>query len=410
VQDTPAAHGTPFGAEEIARTKEILGLPADQSFWVPDAVLDFNRSKVNQTASVRAAWEQRLEAISVDTRRSWDASQAGGGLSGWSDKLPTFEPGTQLATRRALKQCIDATASGLPSLFPGSADLTENTGVELAGSEIQSSASPAGNQVHYGIREHAMGSIMNGLALHKGVLPVGGTFFIFSDYMRPAVRLAALSDAHVIYSWTHDSVGLGEDGPTHQPVEQLAALRAVPNLRLIRPADANECAHAWRIAVDSTGPTALVLSRQNLPVLSGTAGSFDGVSKGAYVLVEAAGSPGSEPDIVIVGTGSEVQLCVAAEEILRQGPSPKRARVVSLPSWELFADQDDDYRRSVFPPGVPVLAVEAASPFGWERYSDDIIGIDHFGASAPGPTVLANFGFTPDNVAVRALALITTRE
>jgi transketolase len=236
---------------------------------------------------------------------------------------------------------------------------------------------------------------------------VGGTFFVFSDYMRPAVRLAALSGAHVIYSWTHDSVGLGEDGPTHQPIEQIAAMRAMPGLRVIRPADANETAHAWRIAVDSDGPTALLLTRQNVPVLDGTADAGEGVARGGYVLVE---EQGGTPDIVLVGTGSEVQLCVGAAAVLAAGPDGRRARVVSLPSWELFAEQDDAYRMSILPPGVPTLAVEAATSFGWDRYADDSISIDHFGASAPGGEVLAHFGYTTDNVVARARALLTTRE
>jgi transketolase len=240
---------------------------------------------------------------------------------------------------------------------------------------------------------------------------VGGTFFIFSDYMRPAVRLAALSGAHVVYSWTHDSVGLGEDGPTHQPVEHLAAMRAMPGLRLIRPADANETAHAWRVAVDSDGPTGLVLSRQAVPVLEGTADAADGVARGGYVLVEAVDGP---LELVLIGTGSEVAVCVEAARLLGEPATgdrigPVRARVVSLPSWDLFALQDDAYRTGVLPTGVPRLAVEAAASLGWERYADDVIAIDHFGASAPGAVVLAQFGFTSDNVAARARALLTRR-
>jgi transketolase len=239
------------------------------------------------------------------------------------------------------------------------------------------------------------------MALHGGVLPVGGTFFVFSDYMRGAVRLAALSEAKVIYSWTHDSVGLGQDGPTHQPIEQLAAMRAMPQLRVIRPADANEVAHAWRIAIESTGPTALLLTRQSVPVLAGTKEAVDGVAKGAYVLVEPDGGP---PDVVLIGTGSEVSVCIDAAQLL--AADTIRARVVSMPSWELFALQPDSYHDAVLPPGVRRLAVEAASPFGWERWADATVSIDHFGASAPGDEVLANFGFTPDNVAARARELI----
>jgi transketolase len=250
-----------------------------------------------------------------------------------------------------------------------------------------------------------MGAVMTGMAAHGGIVPVGGTFFVFSDYMRGAVRVAAVSNAHVIYSWTHDSIGLGQDGPTHQPIEQLAAVRAMPDLRVIRPADANETAQAWRIAVDSEGPTALILSRQDLPVLVETVDrAAHGVPRGAYVLRDAAGG---SPDLVLIGTGSEVQLCLAAaDRLLTRGVS---ARVVSLPSWELFAAQPLPYRQDVLPDGVARLAVEAASSFGWERYADDSVSIDHYGASAPGGQLLAEFGFTPDNVADRATALLAQR-
>ena len=399
--DTAAAHGSPLGDEEIRRTKEILGLPPGEQFFVPDEVLAFYRRCCERGARWSTEWRARLDTSTVD-RAVWDACQAGRGLQGWDSKLPTFEVGTQLATRRALKQCIDATSELVPGLVAGAADLTENTGVELAAGGVQSRDDPGGIQVHYGIREHAMGGMMNGMALHGGVLPVGGTFFIFSDYMRPAVRLAALSEAHVVYSWTHDSVGLGEDGPTHQPVEHLAAMRAMPGLRVVRPADANECAHAWRIAVDSDGPTALVLSRQNVPVLEGTADAWDGVRRGGYVL-----RPVVSPQLVLLGTGSEVHTCAEAAALLAGDTAdPVTASVVSLPSWELFALQDQAYRDEVLPPGVPVLAVEAGSSFGWERYADDSVTFDHFGASAPGTQVLERFGYTPEHVAERARDLL----
>jgi transketolase len=243
---------------------------------------------------------------------------------------------------------------------------------------------------------------MNGMALHGGTLPIGGTFFVFSDYARPAVRLAAMSEAHVVYSFTHDSIGLGQDGPTHQPIEQLASLRAMPGLRLIRPADANECAAAWQIAVESGGPTALVLTRQDLPVLAGTAElSRVGVPRGAYVLSEPGGGT---PDIVLVGTGSEVQHCVAAASLLEADGI--RARVVSFPSWDLFEQQDSSYRHEVLTPGVPCLAVEAAASFGWDRYAQATVTIDRFGASAPGTRNMEEFGFTGANVAARARELL----
>ncbi|HXQ59043.1 MAG TPA: transketolase [Acidimicrobiales bacterium] len=404
VMDTAAAHGTPLESEEIVKTKEILGLPADQTFWVPAEVLEFYRGSTARGRQRRLEWQARLDGWTGD-RQAWDAAQAGRGLAGWEKTLPTFKAGEEMATRRAVNACINASAASIPGLMAGSADLTENNGVALTDGQAQEKETPGGAQVHFGIREHGMGAVMNGLALHGGVLPVGGTFFVFSDYMRGAVRLAALSEAHVIYSWTHDSVGLGEDGPTHQPVEQLAAMRAMPGLRVIRPADANETAHAWRIAVDADGPTGLILTRQTIPVLEGTADAYEGVACGGYILVEAEDG---EPDVILVGTGSEVQLCVGAADALRHGAGgePLRARVVSLPSWDLFALQDEEYRMSVLPPEIATLAVEAASSFGWDRYADDSLSIDHFGASAPGGEVLEHFGYTTDNVVARARALL----
>jgi transketolase len=324
-------------------------------------------------------------------------------MPGWTAKLPEFAPEDgPMATRQAVKACIDATGGDIPGLMPGSADLTGNTGMAMAGAIAQSIKEPGGDLIHFGIREHGMGGVMTGLAAHRGVLPVGGTFFVFSDYMRGAVRVAALSDVHVIYSWTHDSIGLGQDGPTHQPIEQLAAVRAMPNLRVIRPADANETAAAWRIAVDETGPTALILSRQELPVLAETverAGT--GVPLGAYVLRDVEDG---RPEVVLIGTGSEVHLCLDAADLLAS--TGVHARVVSFPSWELFALQPDEYRSSVLPDGIPRLAVEAATSFGWERYADATVCIDHFGASAPGDVALEEFGFTPQNVATRAITLL----
>jgi transketolase len=404
--DTAEAHGSPLGEEEVKQTKAILGLPTDQTFWVPNEVIAYYRRCLGRGAELRAAWQARFDAWDGE-RAVWDACQRARGLDGWWRKLPAFEPGTKLATRVAINQCLTATTEVIPGLLVGSADLTGNTGVRLKDGIDQSATQPGGAQIHFGIREHAMGGAMTGMARHGGVLPVGGTFFVFSDYMRPAVRLAAMSGAHVVYFWTHDSVGLGEDGPTHQPIEHLASLRAMPGLRVIRPADANECAHAWRIAVDSDGPTALVLSRQSIAVLEGTADAADGVARGGYVLVESQGPP----DLVLIGTGSELAVCVDAARLLAEPPTaaegaPLRASVVSLPSWDLFAGQSDTYRTQVLPPGVARLAVEAGASFGWERYADDVVAIDHFGASAPGTEVLAHFGYTPENVAQRARRLV----
>jgi len=398
--DTAAAHGSPFGAEEIEVTKKLLGLPTDQSFWVPDEVRDFYGQQITRGAGRHAEWTERFAAWKGD-RAAWDAAQAGRGLPGWADDLPGFKAGTQLATRHAINQCIDATAAKLPGLLAGSADLTGNNGVKVKGAEMQSRQTPEGIQVHYGIREHGMAASMNGMAQHRGVLPVGGTFFCFSDYMRPSVRLASLTGTHVIYSWTHDSIGLGQDGPTHQPIEHLASLRAMPGLSLVRPADANETAQAWRIAVEADGPVGLVLTRQNVPVLDATAERAPaGVAKGAYVLVDSDGPP----QIVLVGTGSEVQLCVAGAATLAE--SGVQAQVVSFPSWDHFEQQPEDYRTTVFPAGVPVLSVEAGTTFGWDRYADDSIGIDRYGASAPGDVAMEKFGFTADHVVERARALL----
>ncbi len=402
IMDTKEAHGTPLKPDEIRITKGILGLPPDESFFVPDAVLDFYRRAVPRGEALRAEWQARFDASSVD-RAAWDASWSGHALEGWEAKLPTFEAGSNLATRRAINTCINATASLIPGLLDGAADLTENTGVTIDDAEQQSAEDPGGRELYYGIREHGMGAAMTGMAAHGGILPVGGTFFCFSDYMRPAVRLAAMSRVHVIYSWTHDSIGLGEDGPTHQPIEHLASLRAMPGLLVVRPADANETAQAWRHAVEADQPVALVLSRQAIPVLGEAADrAAEGLARGGYVLRDEQGSL----DLVLVGTGSEVHLCLgAAEALTAEGTG---VRVVSLPCWEWFEDQDADYRASVLPKGVPTLSVEAGSAFGWDRYADASLAIDTFGASGEGQAVLAHFGFTVEHVTERARALLNS--
>ena len=404
--DSEKAHGNPLGEDEIKVTKELLGLPPDQKFWVPDEVVARYRECIPRGQAWRTEWEGRLErwsAAHADAREEWDACLAGRGRPGWEAELPSWKPGDDdLATRQAMAKTLNAVFDVVPGLVAGGADLTENTGVQVPSTPPQSRDEPAGRQLHYGIREHAMGGVMNGMAAHGGVLPVGGTFLVFSDYMRGAVRLAALSQSKVIYSWTHDSVGLGEDGPTHQPVEQIASLRAMPQLRVIRPADANETAHAVRIAIESDGPTAMILSRQKLPILDGTG---DGaVERGAYVLVD----PSGPPDVVLVGTGGEVHVCIgAAERLAAEGIA---ARVVSFPCWELFALQDPAYQAGVFPPGVPRLAVEAGTSFGWDRWAEASVSIDHFGASAPGTRVLEEFGYTAENVAAAARTLMSGPE
>jgi len=395
--DTADAHGNPLGEDEVAVTKEILGLPPDETFWVPEDVLGLYREAGRRGRSEREAWEKRLAGWTGD-RAVWDACWAQTGLNGWESALPRWDAGESIATRQASNKCLQALADKVPGLVGGGADLTGNTGTAFADHGVQSPEDPGGRQIYFGIREHAMGAVMNGLSLHGGVLPFGGTFFVFSDYMRPSVRLAALSHAKVVYSWSHDSVGLGQDGPTHQPIEHLASLRAMPGLRLIRPADANEVAAAWRVAISSTGPTAIVLTRQAVPVLEGTA--LAPVERGAYVMNQT-----HRPDVVLVGTGSEVSVCVDAAAVLTAGGLA--VQVVSMPSWELFAAQPDDYQDSVLPPDVPTLAVEAGASFGWDRWVDDTVSIDRFGASAPGDQALANFGYTADNVAQRARQLIS---
>ncbi len=402
--DNPKAHGDPFPPDEIAATKEILGLPPDETFWAPDEVISYYRSAGARGRPERDSWAQHFESrlpSGSGPRARWDAQWRGDGMPGFEQKLPTWKAGDKLATRAALKSCLNALIPEVPGLVSGGADLTGNTGTGLDGEARQAPGDPEGRSMSFGVREHGMGGLMVGMARHGGVLPVGGTFFCFSDYMRGAVRLAALSKTKVIYAWTHDSIGLGEDGPTHQPVEQLAAMRAMPNLLVIRPADANETGRAVKEAIEhDTGPIALILTRQVLPVLEGTAERAENLHQGAYVL--SGDAPG--PDVVLIGTGSEVWVCVDAAKLLEA--EGLHVRVVSMPSWELFEKQTKDYQREVLGSGAPVLAVEAATSFGWSRWADASVSLDRFGASGPGPQVLAYFGFTPENVANQAKALL----
>ncbi len=393
--DSPKAHGLAFDDDSIRATKEAMGLP-DQAFHVPDEVVAYYRAAGERGRADREAWEKRLAAFGGD-RAALDCCLDAEGMPGWEDALPSFEVGSKLATRQASGKVLQALIDHVPGLLGGGADLTGNTGTQIDGAGVLSPEEPGGRQVYFGVREHGMAAVMTGMALHGGILPVGGTFLVFSDYARGAIRLAALSGAKVIYSFTHDSVGVGEDGPTHQPVEHVTALRVIPDLRVIRPADANETAAAWKIAVGSDGPTALILSRQGLPTLDGT--SAAGVAKGGYVLVDA-----DDPAVVLVSTGSEVHVCVDAAATLTAEGIP--TRVVSLPSWDLFEAQDPSYRAGVLPDGIPTLAVEAGTSIGWDRYADETVGIDRFGASAPGDVVLEKLGFTATNVADRARTLL----
>ena len=398
VTDSPKAHGDPLGAEEITVTKGILGIP-DEPFWEPDDVVDFYRAAGARGKAEREAWDERF-ATWPDHKDEIDACLAQAGLPGWAEKLPVWEAGgDKVATRNASKSCLDAILDVVPGLIGGGADLTGNTGTLMPSQVPFSKLDPAARQLHYGVREHGMGAVMNGMAHHGGVIPIGGTFLVFSDYMRGAVRLAAMSESKLIFSFTHDSVGLGEDGPTHQPIEHIPSLRAMPQLRVIRPADANETAMAWRAAIDGDGATALILSRQNLPILEGTAGN-EGVLRGAYVLSDTGG----EDQMILIGTGSEVAVALEAADILRgEGIG---TRVVSMPSWDLFEAQDQAYQDSVLTPGVKRVSVEAASTFGWSRWADRSVGIDRFGASAPGAVVLDQLGINADNVAAHARELL----
>ncbi|MCY3850789.1 MAG: transketolase [Acidimicrobiaceae bacterium] len=397
--DTPAAHGYAIFDEEIAATKELIGLPSDRAFHTDPGVVAQYREAGLKGRAAREAWQQRVAAFDGD-RASLESQLSGTGLPGWEESLPTFHAGDSIATRKASNVALQALSSVVPGLSGGGADLTGNTGTVIKDHGIFSAADPGGRQIYFGVREHGMGSIANGMALHGGSIPVVGTFLVFADYMRAAVRLAAISGAHAIFVWSHDSVGVGEDGPTHQPVEQVASLRAIPGLRVIRPADANEAAAAWGVAISSGGPTALILSRQNVPVLEGT--SSGNVAAGAYVLASA-----DDPVVSLVGTGSEVSVCLeAAAELAADGLA---ASVVSMPSWELFEQMPPEYRASVISADIPSLAVEAGSSMGWHRWVDDVVSVDRFGSSAPGDVVLFEYGINPANVAARARDLIETR-
>jgi transketolase len=393
--DDPHAHGLAFDAADVTATKELMGTP-DEPFWAPaDAVAAYRALAAERGAAAHHAWST-VAAGAVESRE-WIAAWASTGVAGWDADLPTYDLGASVPTRKAINAAFDATVESIPGLVAGSADLTGNTGTKLAGQTAQTLTSPGGRQIYFGVREHGMGSAMVGMAQHGGVLPVGGTFFAFLDYMRPPVRLAALSRAKACFVFTHDSVGVGEDGPTHQPIEQLATLRAIPDLHVIRPADANETVAAWADAVAHPGPTALVLTRQNVTVV--TDGSA--VARGAGIVIDV---PDDELDVVLVGTGSEVAVCVEAAAILaEQGIG---ARVVSMPSWDRFDDQPDEFRDDMLPDDVPVLAVEAGIAQGWHEYADEVVSIERFGASAPGEEVLENLGINPTNVAARATALI----
>ncbi len=399
-QNTAKAHGEALGKEEVAKTKAILGWPAEPAFFIPPEVPAGMAGPREEWARRRREWDARLASYRSahgELAAAFDDALSGRLAVDWTSVLPTFAPGTGLATRQASAKALEALYPVVPTLAGGSADLAGSTGTGVKGA-ADFEAGQIGRNFHWGIREHAMGSVMNGMVLHGGVRPYGSTFLVFSDYMKPAIRLACLMGVPVTYIFTHDSIGLGEDGPTHQPIEHLAALRAVPNMTVIRPGDANETAIAWRVALEhTTGPTALVLTRQKLPVPDRAAlGSAEGLLRGGYVLRE----PATAPRAIVIATGSEVALALeAAQKLEGEGVA---VRVVSLPSWELFRKQPQTYRDEVLPPSIRArVSVEALSPMGWlEWITDDgeAIGIDHFGASAPAERLFQEFGFTTDAV------------
>ena len=407
---TSEAHGSPLGAEEVVATKKALGWEYEEPFFVPPDALSHFRGAVERGARAQADWRGRFDAwasANPDLAEEWRRAFSGELPPGWDADLPKWKAGEKEATRVAAGKALNAIAAKVPWVFGGDADLSVSTNTKLKDEADFDGATGDGRNVHFGVREHAMAGIGNGMAYHGGVRPFVATFFCFSDYMRPAVRLAALNELPVIFVWTHDSIGLGEDGPTHQPVEHLMSLRAMPGFTLIRPADASEAREAWRTAIEHReGPVGLVLSRQKLPVLDrDKLASAEGVSRGAYVLAEASKNPAR---LVLIASGSEVALALQAKEKLEGEGIP--TRVVSMPSWELFERQPREYREEVLPRSVPArLAVEAGASLGWKKYvgdGGDSVSLDRYGASAPGETVLKELGFSVENVVRRARALL----
>jgi transketolase len=411
-QDTAAAHGEALGVEEVRLTKEGMGWPVEPAFHIPEEALEHFRGAVARGSSAQAEWESRFKAyaqqypdLAAEFQRVIDRRLP----KDWDADLPTFRAADgPMATRVASGKVIEILGSRLPEMMGGSADLGPSTHTNIDGAGNFEPEDWAGRNMHFGIRENAMGAILNGMALHRGLIPYGGTFLVFCDYMRPPMRLAAMNALPVIYIFTHDSIGMGEDGPTHQPVEQLVGLRSIPGMVVLRPADANETVAAWRVAVGrKKGPVALVLTRQGLPVLD--LGSFPaipaGVPLGGYILADSPA--GDRPEIILIATGSEVHLALEGRD--RLAAEGVKARVVSMPSTNLFSFQPDDYRGKILPTGVPLLVIEAGASLGWKSYVGAqiaVIGIDTFGASAPGPVVMQHYGFTVENVCKQAHALL----
>ena len=422
-QDSFSSHGSPLGDDELAATKANLGWGSTEKFWLPEEAVTHLREAVTDGTASQAAWTAKLEAYRAAfpvEAKELETSMSGGLPEGWNAELPQWKPSDKaIATRVAGGEVLNALAKKIPNIVGGSADLNPSTNTALKGlGDFQSPLTPAGaagavggvwgyagRNMAFGVREHAMGAAVNGMAAHGGLLPFSATFFVFSDYMKPAVRLGALMGIRAVYVFTHDSIGVGEDGPTHEPVEHLAGLRSIPALSVIRPADGNETTEAWSFAVQHNGPTAIILSRQNVPHLDRSRAGSGNLSNGAYILAEAEGG---SPEVVLIGTGSEVGLCVKAQEKLAS--YGVKARVVSMPSMDLFQKQDAAYREAVLPHKLKKrVTVEAGSTFGWDRWSGDEgikIGIDTYGASAPGDVIFAKFGFTVGNVAGAALRLL----
>jgi transketolase len=428
-QGTRKAHSDAPGEEAVRATKRALGWPEDREFYVPEEASKVFREAVERGAQQEKEWDDlvaRYAAAHGEQGRAWRSLMKGELPEGWEEKLPKFEGAKPMATRAASGEVINALASVIPALIGGSADLGPSTNTDIKGGGSFQAGSYEGRILHFGVREHAMGAALNGIALNGGLIPFGATFMCFSDYMKPAIRLAALSEVQVVFVFTHDSIGLGEDGPTHQPIEHLAALRAIPNLYTIRPADPAEVSEAWRVAIlRRHAPTALVLSRQKVPTLDRkTYATAEGLRRGAYVLAEAtkidsrssdanaatddAAASAATPELIIIATGSEVSLALEARERLQGEGVP--TRVVSMPCWELFEEQDGAYRDEVLPPTVAArISVEAGARLGWDRYvgaRGDSVSIDRFGASAPGDVALKNLGFNVENVVSRARAFL----
>jgi transketolase len=402
---TNKVHGEAMGAADAAATKKFFGFPEDQSFVVPDDALANWRKAVERGAQQEADWNKLFagyKAAFPDLAAEFERTQANRLKAGWEKSIPSFATDKPMATRNAGQQVMNAIAGDVPELFGGAADLTASTKT-IFKSSPHFAEDPAGRNVFFGVREHGMCAAVNGMAVHGGLRPFGSTFFVFSDYCKPSLRIASIMEANSLFVFTHDSIGLGEDGPTHEPIEHLTALRAVPHMTDFRPADANETAAAWRVALERGGPAFFALTRQDLPVIDATKHDiYGGVSKGAYVLEDVP-----NPQVVLIATGSEVSLALAAAKLLSADGT--KVRVVSMPSSRIFEEQSAQYKASVLPANVPKLAVEAGATLGWWKYvgsNGDVVGLDRFGASAPGKTVMAELGFTPENVAARAKKLV----